>query len=259
MAQLNSELMINGINLYQAYGYKSVLVTASDTRVFGAERSVTVNNRTNGIPTSYSLSKSRPKITVELVKMSRGKKTPEKITHKDLRDLSVALFKNGISILQERNIAYYGWFVKGNSWFNAADQGYLTLEFELASPYCYSPTQTESFWIDGQKRFALRNVATADEMVYPRIKIIGSEDGNVKIRNVTNNNQVIVKNVKKDEEIVIEGETREIYSITKPSENMFSRLEYTKDFLFLNYGENEIIVEGNCQIEFMFQCPMLIV
>ena len=129
----------------------------------------------------------------------------------------------------------------------------------MASPYCYSPVQTESFLIEGQKIFPLRNVATADEAVYPRIRIIGRENGSVKITNRTNNNQLVVTNIQKDEDIIVEGETREIYSITNPEENMFPRLEYSKDYLFLNYGENEIVVEGNCQIEFMFQCPMIIV
>lgn len=260
MAQLNSELMVDGLNLYQYLGFKSVLITADESRTFGSERSVSVNARSNGIVTSYSISKSRPKLTIELVKIDKETRRPAKITYKDLSDLAMALFKNKICVLQERNIVYYGWFVKGQNWFNAADQGYITLEYELASPYCYSPVQTESFLIQNTKRFPLRNVATADEKVYSRIRIIGMTlAGDVKITNRTNNNVITVKNVKVGEEIVIEGETREIYSITNKSENMFPRLEYTKDYLFLNYGENEIVVEGNCQIEFMYQCPMLIV
>lgn len=259
MAQLNSELMINGVNVWQAYGYKSVLITASDKRLFGSERSVSVNSMSNGTLTSYTISKSRPKLTIELIKIDDKTRNPLPITKNDLRDLSMLLFKNDICVLQERNIVYYGWFIKGSNWFNAANQGYLVLEYELASPYCYSPVQTESFLIQKEKVFPLRNVGTADEPVYSRIRIVGMDDGDVKITNRTYNNEIVVKNVQKDEEIIIEGETREIYSITNPPENMFKRFEYTKDYLFLNYGENEIFVEGNCQIEFMYQCPMIIV
>ena len=259
MAQLNSELYVNGVNLYQAYGFKSVLITANDTRFFGSERSVSVNSMSNGIPTSYTISKSRPKLTIELVKINKETRRTEKITKNDLRDLSYILFKNNICALQERNIVYYGWFVKGSNWFNPADHGYFTLEYELASPYCYSPIQTESFLIQDKKIFPLRNVATADEDVYSRIRVIGMTDGDVVITNATNNNTLTIKGVKKGEEIIVEGETREIYSVTNPSENMFKRLEYTKDYLFLNYGENEMLVTGNCQIEFMYQCPMIIV
>lgn len=262
MAQLNSELMINGNNVYQMYGYKSVLIAADEKRLFGSQRSVSVNSASNGRMTSYEISKNRPKITIELIKINKQTRMPEPITHKDLRDLSMLLFKNNVSIVQERNAVYYGWFVNGSSWFNGADQGYLTLEFELASPYCYSPVQTEAFLIQtgNSKVFPLRNVATADEPVYSKIRIIGfQKDGDVKITNRTNNNVITVKNVKHNEEIILEGETREIYSVTNPNENMIPRLEYSKDYLLLNYGENEILVEGDCQIEFEFQCPMLIV
>lgn len=259
MAQLNSELYVNGVNVWQAYGYKSVLITASDKRLFGSERSVNVNSMSNGTLTSYIISKSRPKLTIELIKIDDKTRNPLPITKNDLRDLSMLLFKNDICVLQERNIVYYGWFIKGSNWFNAANQGYLVLEYELASPYCYSPVQTESFLIQDKKIFPLRNVATADEDVYSRIRVIGMADGDVVITNATNNNTLTIKGVKKGEEIIVEGETREIYSVTNPSENMFKRLEYTKDYLFLNYGENEMLVTGNCQIEFMYQCPMIIV
>jgi hypothetical protein len=262
MAQLNDELMINGNNVYQVYGYKSVLITADEKRVFGSQRSVSVNSMFNGRMTSYEVGKNRPKITIELIKMKKGTRTPEPITHKDLRDLSMLLFRNDVTIVQERNAVYYGWFVNGTTWFNGADQGYLTLEFELASPYAYSPVQTEAFLIqtDNSKLFPLRNVATADEPVYSRIRIIGfQKTGDVKITNRTTNNVITIKNVKHNEEIILEGETREIYSVTNPNENMIPRLEYTNDYLFLKYGENEIFVEGDCQIEFEFQCPMLIV
>lgn len=259
MAQLNSELYVNGVNVWQAYGYKSVLITASDKRLFGSERSVNVNSMSNGTLTSYIISKSRPKLTIELIKIDDKTRNPLPITKNDLRDLSMLLFKNDICVLQERNIVYYGWFIKGSNWFNAANQGYLVLEYELASPYCYSPVQTESFLIQDKKIFPLRNVATADEDVYSRIRVIGMADGDVVITNATNNNTLTIKGVKKGEEIIVEGETREIYSVTNPSENMFKRLEYTKDYLFLNYGENEMLVAGNCQIEFMYQCPMIIV
>lgn len=259
MAQLNSELYVNGVNLYQQYGYKSVSITTSAERVFGAQRSVTVESRSSGVLTSYQVNKSRPSFTVELVKINKDTLKTEPISANDLRDLSRLLFKNRICKLQERNIVYYGWFIKGQNWFNSANHGYLTLEFELAHPYCYSPIQTEHFWVSKSKRFALTNVATADELVFPRIRIIGVQNGDVKITNVTNNNVITVKSVKKDEDIIIEGETREIYSQTTPTENMFDRLEYTKDYLYLNYGENQVIVEGDCQIEFLYQCPMLIV
>ena len=84
-------------------------------------------------------------------------------------------------------------------------------------------------------------------------------ENDVKIKNLTNNNTITIKAVKENEEIVLDGETREVFSLTNKSENMFSRLEYTKDFLYLEYAENHIVVEGNCQIEFQYQCPMLIV
>lgn len=260
MAQLNDELLINGLNVYQVYGYKSVLINGDQKRIFGMQRSVNVNSMSNGRMTSYEITKNRPKITIELIKINKKTRMPENITHKDLRDLSMLLFKNDVTIVQERNAVYYGWMVNGNNWFNAADQGYLTLEFELASPYCYSPIQTEAFLIQENKVFPLRNVATADEPVYSRIRIIGfGKDGDVKITNRTTNNVITVKSVKVNEEIILEGETKEIYSVTNPNENMIPRLEYTKDYLLLPYGESEIYVEGNCQIEFEFQCPMLIV
>ena len=48
MAQLNSELIINGVNIFQAYGYKSVLITSDATRLFGAQRSIEVDSMSNG-------------------------------------------------------------------------------------------------------------------------------------------------------------------------------------------------------------------
>lgn len=259
MAQLNSELIINGVNIFQAYGYKSVLITSDATRLFGAQRSIEVDSMSNGTLSSYKITKNRPKITIELIKMKENSRTPGMITHKDLGDLSRLLFKNNICIIQERNAVYYGWLTNGSNWFNSANQGYFVLEFELASPYCYSPIQTESFYVNKTKSFTLRNVATADEPVYARIKIIGRGNGHVKITNHSDNNVITVKNVKKDEEIIIEGETREIYSITDSNENMVKRLEYTKDYLILKYAENNLTVEGECLIEIMFQCPMIIV
>ena len=40
MAQLNDELMINGNNVYQVYGYKSVLITSDEKRIFGMRKGV---------------------------------------------------------------------------------------------------------------------------------------------------------------------------------------------------------------------------
>ena len=259
MAQFNSELMINNCNIYQMYGYKSVLITGSEERVFGADRSISVESKNNGLPTSFTITKNRQSIKIELIKIDTETKKLKPISANDLRDLSRLMFKNKICMLQERNIVYFGFFTNGTNYFNTANQGYITLTFELVSPYCYSPIQTEHFWIVTKKEFALRNVATADEMVYPRVKIIGEKNGDVKIKNLTNNNTITIKAVKENEEIVLDGETREIFSLTNKSENMFSRLEYTKDFLYLEYAENHIVVEGNCQIEFQYQCPMLIV
>lgn len=259
MAQLNSDLIINGVNLCESYGFKSVVVKNNDSRIFGAERSINVESKLNGMPTFCTITKSRPKIKIELLKINETNRTPQKITHKDLVSLSRLLFKNDICIIQDKEIIYYGVFTSGQSWVNTANCGYLTLEFEMVSPYCYTPIHVENIRVRGEKSFKVQNISTADEIVYPRIRIIGNNSGNVTIKNNTVNNSVTVTDVKKDEDIVIEGDTKEVYSQTNKKENMLKRYDYTKDYIYLVYGQNSITINGDCDVELSFQCPMLII
>lgn len=252
----NSKIMFNGCDLKDMLGLEPAVITGDSDSIFGTSRSIDAEMNRNKI-TSYSIENDRPSITLELIKRSGVNVLP--ITDIELDNISRILFTKDMGILQDGDRLYYGWFVEGSSFRNLAKQGYITLKFELASPYVYTSIYTDAIVVSNTKTIELQNVSTSNERLYMDIELVASAAGNVTITNLLNGNEVKVTGLLNGEHIVIDGESREIYSKTDKGKNMFTKLSYSKDFPYLEYGTNRIKVDGNCEIQFKYQCQKHII
>lgn len=257
MAQIYDDVIrFNGINLFQRYGLMSVHIKQSEERIFGIKRSMEFQDGV-GNPIFIKNKDERMTFQVELCKVARDE--PTSITEEELEEIGRTLFVEGISCMESQGRLYYGAFTGSESWFNSAKQGYLNLTFEMATPYPYSRVYIDSINVDGVKEIEVYNKSSVKGNLYidMEFKQLGESGSLIEIRNKTNGNEMIFRNIDKNEVIQVDGEDAlEIRSITNKDKNIFNDLDYNS-FIKIRYGRNIIQIKGKCKMNIKYQLPLI--
>lgn len=107
---------------------------------------------------------------------------------------------------------YYA-MLEGDStlYHNGLKEGYVELSVRCDSPHSYSPLQTsQEYVVDGEKEVFIYNMG--DTLVRPKAWIKKIGNGDVKIKNHSNSQVVIIEELKNKEELFIDFENEEIVS-----------------------------------------------
>lgn len=236
--QLYGKIRYNGKLLNE---WEVVSVGNSDNdRKFGISTSIEREDSIGVVPLFIKRNKDLPPIDIQLFKcdyMGNGLK----ITEDDLFELNRILFaKDDIGVLENNGKVYYGHFVGDSSiWMNSAKQGYITLSYELASPYCYSPIMLNPVRISESKRLEIFNKSNASEKMYCDIEFELLDDSSfINITNLTTGEMLEINNLELKEKATILGDSREIISKVDDTRNLFKLSNRNFKSLELVYGKN---------------------
>lgn len=180
-----------------------------------------------------------------------------KIAEDDLFELNRILFaKDDIGVLENNGKVYYGHFVGDSSiWMNSAKQGYITLSYELASPYCYSPIMLNPVRISESKRIEIFNKSNASEKMYCDIEFeLLDDSSSINITNLTTGQVLEINNLELNEKATIFGDSREIISKVDDTRNLFKLSSRNFKALELIYGKNIYeIKSSSAKIKIVYQ------
>ena len=173
-------------------------------------------------------------------------------------EIARIIFGKKVSVVEHFNYLYYGTFVDGTNWRNYYKQGYLCLKFELLSPYAYTPIYVDKKVCKDSYKFEIMNNSNVDDYCYLDVDIKQLGTTPIKITNLSTGENIKINNIELNEEIRVLSDYKEIYSLTNVNKNMFTNIEYDKNFLRLKYGNNRMKIEGNCICTFTYQIRMFI-
>lgn len=243
--QLYGKIRYNGKLLDQ---WEVVSVGGSDNnRKFGISASIERQDSVGAVPLFIKRNKELPSIDVQLFKcdnMGNGLK----ITDNDLFELNRILFaKDDIGILENNGKIYYGHFIGDSSvWMNSAKQGYITLAYELCSPYCYSPIMLNPVRISESKRIEIFNKSNASEKMYCDIEFeLLDNTTSITITNLTTGQVLEINNLEVNEKATIFGDSKEIISKVDNTRNLFKLSNRNFKALELVYGKNMYEIKSN--------------
>lgn len=254
MPQLYGKIRYNGKLLDQ---WEIVSVGNGDNdRKFGISTSIEREDSVGAVPLFIKRSKELQSIDIQLFKcdyMGNGLK----ITEDDLFELNRILFaKDDIGVLENNGKVYYGHFVgDSNIWMNSAKQGYITLSYELASPYCYSPIMLNPVRISESKRIEIFNKSNASEKMYCDIEFeLLNDSSSINITNLTTGQVLEINNLELNEKATIFGDSREIISKVDDTRNLFKLSSRNFKALELIYGKNIYeIKSSSAKIKIVYQ------
>ena len=158
-----NDFQFNGKKLseLEIQGGKFVVVNTSEsnkTRKIGLTRSLTTGEGVVGNKTITGIDESTLTMTIIISKFN-SENEPATITDNDLEVLTTWLFspvnyKELVALDEEANIIYYGMFTDGEqTYLNKANQGYITLTFQLDGGHAYG--QTEKITKSGGSTFTI--------------------------------------------------------------------------------------------------------
>lgn len=252
--QLYGKIRYNGKLLDQ---WEVVSVGNSDNdRKFGISTSIEREDSVGVVPLFVKRNKELQSIDIQLFKcdnMGNGLK----ITDNDLFELNRIFFaKDDIGVLENNRKVYYGHFVGDSGvWMNSAKQGYITLSYELSSPYCYSPVMLNPVRVSESKRIEIFNKSNASDKTYCDIEFeLLSDSTSITITNLTTGKTLEINNLEINEKATIFGDSREIISKVDNTRNLFKLSNRNFKALELVYGKNIYeIKSSNSKIKIVYQ------
>lgn len=259
MPQLNGKIRYNGHLLND---YEVVSVGGDNDRKFGLNISTEYEDSVGDVPLFIKKKKERPSFEIQLFKCDRiGNPLP--ISDIELSELSRMLFaKEDIGILENNGVVYYGCFTgESISWRNSGRQGYITLNFELASPMAYSPIMLNPIRVKESKVIEIYNKSTASENIYCDIEfcLLDNTDSLV-IKNLVNGKTLEINGMEINEKGNIHSDTREIVSNIDSDRNLFHLSNRGFKALELRYGRNMFEVKSkDCKIKFIHQNELTLI
>lgn len=261
MAQFNGwTITYNGINS-ERFGLFLCDTGNKGERSIGLQQSVETESTEGDVPIFRKLKRTLPTIELQLVKMSRkGKPIP--ITENDMFQINRWLFsveENKPLMIDHKDVVYYGVFTDGSAWQNSLKMGYLTLKFQMASPYGYSVLKNSDFRVNGSKTVVLSSKHNACK--YNEIDIefmLDDGQSSLIIENQTTGQRMEFNNLDascKHVYVYNEG-MKHVVSKTNPSVNMAQK--FNREFIHLSYGDNQIKITGTGRVRFISQAKVLL-
>lgn len=255
-----NDFQFNGKKLseLEIQGGKFVVVNTSEsnkTRKIGLTRSLTTGEGVVGNKTITGIDESTLTMTIIISKFN-SENEPTTITDNDLEVLTTWLFspvnyKELVALDEEANIIYYGMFTDGEqTYLNKANQGYITLTFQLDGGHAYG--QTEKITKSGGSTFTIDFKNNVGEYYYPDIEFNVS-GSSFSIENTTLGERIEFNNLDAScRKGVIYGEgIMTMISSTDATVNM--REKSNRKFLRLKNGTNTIKITGSGTFTFHIQ------
>lgn len=261
MGQLNGwTITYDGINS-ERFGLYLCSVGDNGQSSFGYQQSVESQENEKDMPVFKKLKRTLPTIQFQLVKMDK-KCRPLPITDEDMFQINRWLFSTDTCkplMIDHKDIVYYGVFIEGALWKNSGKQGYLTLKFQMSSPYGYSVLKNSDFRVNGSKTVVLSSKHNACKYNEIDIEFV-LDDGqsSLVIENLTTGQRMEFNNLDascKHVYVYNEGMKHAI-SKTNPSVNMAQK--FNREFIHLSYGDNQIKITGTGRVRFISQAKILL-
>lgn len=245
------KMMLDG---YLFKDYEIVSVDKSEPNKFGVSRSLELDESLD-IPLFINFKNSLQTISFDLIKVDDNRNLL-KITEKDRFELQRRLFgKNGYSVLQlkeKNNLLFYGAFVGDSTETYMGGMSYISLEFKLASPYCYSSIITDYYQVIGDKTIEIYNKSNGREELDIDLDIEMIEGNNIEIINTTNGSKVALSNMEVNEKLSVYGDTKEFLSKVDDARNLYKLS--SKSNIKLKYGRNVIKINtSKAKVKFIYQ------
>ena len=250
-----STISFNGINSSR-YGLYLCSTENTRERDYGVDRSI---EKENGV--IKSISTTEKVINLQLVKLDKYN-NPLPISEDELFEINRWLFSPQTYkplIVDQKQIVYYGMFVKGLVWQNEAEQGYLTLEFELNGSHGYSVLQNSDFRVNGTRHITLNSKHNYNQYNEVDIEIkLANNQNNITIENLTTGQTMTLTNLPQDcRHIYIYNEgVKHISNVNNKTQNL--RPYFNKEFIHLSYGVNNIKITGVGKVRFISQAKVLL-
>ena len=254
-----NDFQFNGKKLseLEIQGGKFVVVNTSEsnnTRKIGLTRSLTTGEGVIGNKTITGIDESALTMTIIVSKFNGDE--PATITDNDLEVLTTWLFspvnyKELVALDEEANIVYYGMFTDGEqTYLNKANQGYITLTFQLDSGHAYG--QIKKITKSGGSTFIIDFKNNVGKYYYPDIEFNVS-GSSFSIENMTLGERIEFNNLDANcRRGIIYGEgIMTMISSTDATVNM--REKSNRKFLRLQNGANVIKITGSGTFTFHIQ------
>ena len=196
MPQLYGKIRINGKELFQ---YESVIVDSNDNdRKFGMKASLEMEQSIGDTELFVKRKKDRDTIEISLYKCDTlGRPLP--ITEDELFELNRIMFaKEGLSVVENHDFVYYGVFQSGTSWRNTAKQGYIKIEFEMATTTPMSRVRYISRHILTEGEIDIINKCNAGEYSIADIEVENLQGSTFTIENVLTDEKLTITGVEVD-------------------------------------------------------------
>ncbi|MGG7210373.1 hypothetical protein [Clostridium baratii] len=235
-------IKFNGVDLYQRYKLKCVSLDTNKEQDFGISRTNNFNNNKFIGSTDNVFN-----VTITFAKVGVNN-VPIKMSENEIEEYKKLFFRKEINIVEYSGKIYY--LLSGNAKINKSFN-YITIDFESASPYAYTPIINEFITTNHFKEFRINNIGITDTYADCIVEIFDNVDrvrdsANVKLSNLTTG---------KDIEFTIKlGETIEL--LGKEHEVIGKDDLILNNVLELKTGINRFIVKTNefINLNLKWQC-----
>ena len=255
MAQfIGRTITFNGVNSMR-FGLQLCGVDNSNEREFGFNKSIEKVTNVNGYSVISSVTKNTQTYSIQLAKLDNYG-NPMPISDSELRMISRWLFRDdsyGNLMVETRNgefVEYYGMFIKGSIWQNEARHGYITVDFEMASPYGILKYQDYECDVEGEKTITIESRHDYDEFnpIDIEVEVLSSD---LTITNETTNQTIVLSRIDNScRRLRIYNENiRHIVNIDNPTMNV--KPKFNNVYMDLAFGDNVIKIVGDCHIKFI--------
>lgn len=256
---LNTNFIFAGENSEQAYGLKLVRMSGGMVeQVFSGSQKILEDNASNwGKPTFYGVSRDPLSFHITLAKA--GEWTFEErravaywLVRDEYEDFRPEDFPIVMKVISTGQPRFYN---------NGNDEGYLTMDFRCDGPNVYTPEYTSGD-IDLSTNppegttYSLSNDSNIRKPYYPEIEIsVQSGETQFSIENLSNGSKIEMTGLSGVETIYIDGSNKVILSDL--NNNRVSNLT-DLEFLYLTYGNNNLLIKGAVVLNFRWQYPIIL-
>ena len=255
MPQLYGKIRINGKELSQ---YESVIVDSSDNdRKFGMKTKLEMEQGIGNTELFVKRSKDRDSLEITLFKCDDfGRPIP--IQDNELFELNRLMYsKDGLSVVENHDLCYYGIFGEGTNWRNSAKQGYVTVKFEMATPTPMSRVRQDNVHVVDEQVLELINKYNAQEIVQMDIEVEMIKGSTFTIKNKLTGDTLYISDLEVGDKFRIYGDTKEIVCFNNENKNLFKSCNRQFNVLTMRYGLNNYhIVAKECKVKIIYQSQL---
>lgn len=258
MAQWNKNLYFTFDNVDSRKFKLAMLDVKEDGEVvkFGLDReSIEEENSLSDTPFFVRVKNKSVEIKMELVKCSDSL-IPQTFSDDELKKIRRWLYKSEYKPLTVEGKTYWVLFMLGDKKeYGTTRLGYLSLTAKILDGYSHKKYVLNDSKVKGEKVEELHNTSDVDRTTYLNMNITQLSDTkeDIKIKNLSNGDEITVKNVAKNDNFVILSRDMEIYNLkNEEDDTMFNNTTYNNHFITLRYGKNRIKCTGNFKVTFSF-------